>query len=123
MTLEAVASLHRVRRPIGLTGWLRGYRVEWRWKEQVIYWRWTTPFTRRGYVFDGGWGAAPPVTYVPTADSWDAIVPPGMVGRRAEILDRIRRSAGEQVIKETDAGYEPGQGHRLLDRRPGRPPP
>jgi hypothetical protein len=46
-----------------------------------------------------------------------------MAGRRAEILDRIRRSASEQVIEETDAGYEPGQGDRLLDRREGRPPP
>jgi hypothetical protein len=46
-----------------------------------------------------------------------------MAGRRAEILDRVRRSARAQVIKETDAGYEPGQGDRLLDRREGRPPP
>jgi hypothetical protein len=81
------------------------------------------PITRRGTSSTGGWGATPLVTYLPTADSWDGIVPPWMAGRRAEILDRIRRSASEQVIEETDAGYEPGQGDRLLDRREGRPPP
>lgn len=37
------------------------YRVELRWKEEVLYWE-----DRRGFAFDAGWGSTPPTLYVPS---------------------------------------------------------
>ncbi|MGD0808716.1 MAG: hypothetical protein ABSA91_03300 [Acidimicrobiales bacterium] len=71
------------------------YRVEFRWKEEVIYWE-----GDRGFVFDGGWGVSPPVTYVPTPELWDEVVPSWMKGRRDEVVARLRAHPGH-VLAET----------------------
>lgn len=38
------------------------WSVEFRWKEEVIYWE-----GDRGYIFEAGWGVTPGVTYIPDA--------------------------------------------------------
>jgi hypothetical protein len=76
-------------------------RIEFRWKEEVIYWE-----GDRGFMFDGGWGVDPPVTYVPDAASWDAFVPEWMRGRREEIVGRLRAEPGH-VVLEAPLGVGP----------------
>ena len=71
------------------------YRIEFRWKEQVIYWE-----GGRGCVFDGAWGVDPPWTVVPNADTWDAVVPEWLAGRHDEVVERLRAEPNHDV-KET----------------------
>jgi hypothetical protein len=75
------------------------YRIEFRWKEQVIYWE-----HGEGFVFEGGWGASPPVTYVPDDATWESVVPDWMKGRRDEIIARLIEYPNH-VLEETDSGY------------------
>ena len=71
------------------------WSMEFRWKEQVIYWE-----GDHGFVFDGGWGVSPSVTHVPDAATWDAVVPGWMQGRCAVILERMTTEPGH-VLRET----------------------
>jgi hypothetical protein len=48
------------------------WRVEFRWKELVIYRE-----DGKGCIFDGAWGVDPSITVVPDGDTWNAVVPPG----------------------------------------------
>ena len=41
------------------------FRIEYRWKEEVVYWEGS-----QGFRFDAGWGADPSVLYVPSAGIW-----------------------------------------------------
>jgi hypothetical protein len=75
------------------------YRIEFRWKEQVIYWE-----NGQGFVFEGGWGVSPPVTYVPDKATWDGAVPDWMRGRRDEIVERLI-AYPNHVVEETTSGY------------------
>jgi hypothetical protein len=84
--------------------------VEFRWKEEVVYWE-----DDRGFVFDGGWGVTPSVTYVPDADQWDRAVAPWMVGRREEILERLAREPGH-VLEVFTPPYESAPGWRMITR-------
>lgn len=77
------------------------FHVEQKWKEEVVYRE-----GARTYTFDAGWGVAPPVLYVPTAELWAAVMPPWLRDRRAEVLDRLRQRSGH-VIEETTVGYGP----------------
>jgi hypothetical protein len=71
------------------------WRVEFRWKELVIYWE-----NGRGCVFDGAWGVDPSITIVPDADTWNAVVPPWLQNRHDELLERLRSVTGH-IVKET----------------------
>jgi hypothetical protein len=71
------------------------WRVEFRWKELVIYWE-----NGRGCVFDGAWGVDPSITVVPDSDTWDAVVPPFLRNRHDEVTDRLRSVTGH-IVKET----------------------
>lgn len=87
-----------------------GWEVEARWKEQLWY--------REGadaFCFDCGWGVSPLVAYIPSERIWDGVVPPFLVGRRAEVLDRLRAANDRHghVLEDTEVGYGP--------RRPDRP--
>jgi hypothetical protein len=73
------------------------YEVEFRWKEEVVYWE-----GDQGFLFDGGWGTQPHVTYVPDEDGWE-LLPTWLASRRAIVLDRLRRTEGHVVTE--DAGY------------------
>ena len=73
--------------------------MEFRWKEEVIYWE-----GERGFAFDGAWGHDPLSTYVPTVAAWDNCVPPWMRGRRDVIVERLRAEAGHVV--EDDPGFQ-----------------
>lgn len=61
------------------------FEIEFRWKEEVIYWE-----GDRGVFFAGGWGVDPPVTHVPDADAWDRLVPAWLRGRHADVVARLR---------------------------------
>ena len=80
-----------------------GYSIELRWKEEVIYWE-----GQRGYVFPGGWGVTPPVTYVPSAEVWDDVVPPWLRGRRSEVVSRLEED--DRHVIESDPGFQPDPG-------------
>lgn len=82
--------------------------VQFRWKEEVIYWEGDV-----GYIFDGGWGADPPVTYVPTAGRWDEVVPDWLRGRHAEVVTRLEQEPGH--VLEEDPRFQ-GGGWRELTR-------
>lgn len=74
-----------------------GYEIEFRWKEEVLYWEGS-----RGLLFDGGWGVHPMVTYVPSAAIWDDVVPDWARGRRHEIVLRLIEHGANHRVEETD---------------------
>lgn len=71
------------------------WRIEFRWKEEVIFWE-----DGRGCVFDGAWGVDPPITIVPDAGTWNAVVPDWLQGRHDEVVGRLRAREGH-IVKET----------------------
>lgn len=73
------------------------YEIEFRWKEEVIYWEGS-----RGCIFIGAWGADPPVTIVPDATPWDRAVPEFLHGRHDQILARLRTDQSHVVREERD---------------------
>jgi hypothetical protein len=73
------------------------YEIEFRWKEEVIYWE-----QPRGCTFPSGWGVDPAVTSVPDASTWDRAVPPWLRGRRDEVVARLRADARHEVREERD---------------------
>ena len=73
------------------------YEIEFRWKEQVIYWEGS-----RGCVFPSGWGVDPLVTMVPGADTWDRAVPGFLRGRHDEVSARLRSDTRHIVKEEHD---------------------
>jgi hypothetical protein len=83
------------------------FRIASEIPETLVYWEGDD-----GFAFDSAWGVNPFVTYVPANDVWDAVVPAWMVGRRAEIVDRLRKHS-HQTINESERGYGPDQGWRL----------
>ncbi len=87
-------------------------RLRWQWiyysdtfrisseiPEKLVYWEGDD-----GFVFNSAWGVSPAIAYVPANDVWDAVVPAWMVGRRAEIVERLRKHS-HQTIKESERGY------------------
>jgi len=73
------------------------YDIEFRRKEEVIYWE-----GHRGCLFLGGWGVDPPTTVVPDAGTWDRAVPAWLVGRHDEVVARLRADPRHLVIEERD---------------------
>jgi hypothetical protein len=73
------------------------YEIEFRWKEQVVYWEGS-----RGIVFPGGWGVDPIETVVPDADTWDRAVPVWLKGRHDEVVERLRADVRHVVQEERD---------------------
>jgi hypothetical protein len=73
------------------------YEIEFRWKEEVIYWEGS-----RGVAFQGGWGADPPVTSVPDSTTWDRKVPAWLHGRHDEVVARLRGDHRHVVHEERD---------------------
>ena len=82
--------------------------LESRWKEEVVVWAGAD-----GFLLDGGWGVTPRVAYVPSASTWDAVVPAWLVGRRPEVV-ALLEATGDRVV-DTDRGYAPGT--RVEERR------
>jgi hypothetical protein len=80
----------------------RDFEVEFRWKEQVVYWE-----GDRGCVFEGGWGVDPVVTVVPDASTWDRVVPEWLRGRRDEVCERLQGQPGHVVQEERDDSSQP----------------
>ena len=73
------------------------YEIEFRWKEEVIYWEGS-----RGCVFPGGWGVDPVITIVPDAQTWNRAVPSWLHGRHGEVVERLRADARHVVQEERD---------------------
>lgn len=53
--------------------------------------------------------------YVPSAALWDQVVPPWLLGRRVEVVDRLAQRS-KRVVEDTDDGYTPGADVRLVRR-------
>lgn len=73
------------------------FEIEFRWKEEVVYWEGS-----RGVVFPGGWGSDPIVTTVPDADAWDRAVPGWLLGRHDQVVDRLRADSRHVVNEVRD---------------------
>ena len=78
------------------------FEIEFRWREEVIYWEGS-----RGVVFPGGWGVSPFVTVIPDATTWDTRVPSWLRGRYAEVVARLRASPDHVVTEERDDSHQP----------------
>jgi hypothetical protein len=65
-----------------------------------------------GFVFNCGWGVAPGTVYVPSEEYWDKVVPPWLVGRRTEVLDRLAKHSGH-VVKEEGVSIVPAARWRI----------
>src|SRR5712691_11824105 len=83
------------------------FRIASEIPERLVYWEGDD-----GFVFDSAWGVSPFIAYVPANDVWDAVVPAWMVGRRAEIVERLRKHS-HQTINEIERGYSRDQDWRL----------
>lgn len=83
------------------------FRIASEIPEKLVYWEGDD-----GFVFDSAWGVNPPIAHVPAGDVWDDVVPAWMVGRRAEIVERLRRHS-HQTINESERGYSRDQSWRL----------
>jgi hypothetical protein len=89
------------------------YRIESRWKEEVVYWE-----GERGFVFNAAWGVRPPILYLPSDRLWDRAVPDWLKWRRVEVVQRLSAHSGH-VVEETDKGYErPPRGRSGRDLAP-----
>ena len=73
------------------------YEIEFRWKEEVIYWEGS-----RGVVFAGAWGVSPLLTIVPDSTTWDRRVPAWLRGRHAEVMARLRAHPDHVIREERD---------------------
>jgi len=82
------------------TGSTGDFEIEFRWKEQVIYWEGS-----QGCVFPGGWGVDPPVTIVPDAGIWARAVPTWLRGRHDEVVAKLRADARHVVMEERDDSF------------------
>ncbi|MDT7549588.1 MAG: hypothetical protein QOE84_1982 [Actinomycetota bacterium] len=78
------------------------YEIEFRWKEQVIYWEGS-----RGAAFPGGWGVDPPITTVPDVTTWDRTVPSWLRGRHDEVVGKLRADQRHVVHEERDDSANP----------------
>ena len=75
------------------------YKVESRWKEQLVYIK-----DGEEFVFDCGWGVTPHVAYIPSDAIWDRVVPQWMRGRREEVVARLAADGGHR-LEDTEVGY------------------
>jgi hypothetical protein len=83
------------------------FRIRSEIPEKLIYWE-----GDHGFQFDCGWGARPYVVYLPNSHLWDDVVPDWLVGRRAEVEERLRQYSG-YTVAATDAGYRPTDAWRI----------
>ena len=91
------------------------YRIEFRWKEQVIYWEGDS-----GFIFDGGWGVRPPVTYVPDLGTWDSIVPEWLKGRHDEVVGHLRERRDHEVVETPEYAFGEWRSTQRPAKRPRR---
>lgn len=73
------------------------FEIEFRWKEEVVYWE-----GHRGFLFDGAWGSDPLLTFVPTEARWDLVVPDWLAGRRSEVIKRLIAEPGHVLRCDPD---------------------
>jgi len=86
------------------------FEVELRRKEEVICWE-----GGRGFVMDAGWGVDPPVVHVLSAALWDRGVPPWLLGRHAEVMNRLVQQ-WKHVVQDTEDGDAADDGFRSVRR-------
>ena len=89
------------------------FEIEFRWKEEIIYWE-----GMRGCVFPGGWGVDPPVTVVRDAGTWDRAVPGGS-------KDAATRSSQDCALSRATSCRRSATTHlssTVIPRSPGNAP-
>ena len=89
------------------------FRISYEWKEMLTYWEGDD-----GFVFDCAWGVTPGDVYIPADDFWDAVVPPWLVGRKAEAMERLRQASGHVVKDFYVDWYRPADSWRIRTRTP-----
>lgn len=87
-----------------------GFEVEFRWKEEIVYWEGPD-----GFLFDGGWGVSPAVTYVPAAALWSEVMPDWLRERRDVVVARLGRP-GTVVVDDEVGGSTWASPYRRLRR-------
>ena len=85
-----------------------GFRIEYRWKEQVVYWE-----GRRGFLFDGGWGVGPAILYVPSPDVWQDVMPDWLRDRRSVVVQRLERHSKHVLTDDVHGHYRRNPESRL----------
>jgi hypothetical protein len=86
-----------------------GFRIEYRWKEQVVYWE-----GRTGFLLDAGWGVDPSVLYVPSDRIWAEVMPDWLRGRRDLVLRRLRDHSAHVLQEDVHGYYRNSPEHRFL---------
>jgi hypothetical protein len=77
-----------------------GFRIEYRWKEEVVYWEGS-----RGFLFDAGWGVEPPVLYVPSPDVWQDVMPDWLRDRRGIVVQRLEQHSEHVLMDDVHGHY------------------
>jgi hypothetical protein len=89
-----------------------GFRIESRWKEEVIYWE-----GDHGFRFDAGWGVDPSVLYVPSAGIWQEVMPAWLRDRRDDVLARLRQHSGHILQEDIHGHYRRAPESRILTEK------
>jgi hypothetical protein len=82
------------------------FRISFEYKEMLTYWE-----GKDGFVFECAWGVTPPVVFVPSERSWDSQVPPYLVGRRAEVVDRLAKYTSH-IVETATFKYDAAENSR-----------
>ena len=77
-----------------------GFRIEYRWKEQVVYWEGSQSF-----VFEAAWGVDPGILILPTPAIWADVMPEWLQGRRDIVLARLREFSGHTIEEDIHGMY------------------
>jgi hypothetical protein len=86
------------------------FRISYEYKEMVTYWEGDD-----GFVFECAWGVEPPILFVPSERSWDSQVPPRLIGRRSEVVDRLAKHSGH-IVEEATFKYDAAENSRTRSR-------
>lgn len=86
-----------------------GFRIEYRWKEEVIYWE-----GDRGFLFDAGWGVDPSVLHVPSTEIWHDVMPDWLRDRRSVVVQRLEQHSEHVLMEDVHGHYRRDANSRVL---------
>jgi hypothetical protein len=100
--------------PIGLIFKGNGFEISYPWKEQIDYWE-----GDQGFRFDAAWGVHLGRLMVPSAEIWAEVMPAWLIGRRAEVVQRLAKHSGHEIAEDIHGIYRNDPNHRRLSRASG----